>query len=201
MAQTNQMTKTTTTSIARPLRVLVPLIQHDLHEGQAAAERAGMPFYQAAGEKLLEAKLQMKHGEFLPWVQRNFNIKIRQADVYMALAKHSFKNGAATPFSSLSEFQRETGQRPADYNTFASKKPSWQEPVRDVVNRVDTETLNLKREEMNRADERDAQRKLALQLIDIGYKVLARELHPDKGGSRDAMARLNAVRDRLKLHA
>jgi hypothetical protein len=59
------------------------------------------------------------------------------------------------------------------------------------------ETLNIQRAERKRYEERDAQRTLALQLIDIGYKVLARELHPDKGGSREAMARLNAVRHHL----
>ncbi len=187
--------------IARPLKVLVPLIKDDLQHGQEAAERAGMPYYQAAGEKLIEAKSQMKHGEFVPWVQRNFEIKIAQADLYMAYAHHAEENDAATSFSSLSEFQRETGRRAENYNTFASRKPAWQEPVREVVSRVDTETLNLKREDLKRQDEREAQRELALQLIDIGYKVLARELHPDKGGSREAMARLNAVRDRLKQHA
>jgi hypothetical protein len=43
--------------------------------------------------------------------------------------------------------------------------------------------------------------KLAMQLIDIGYKALATKLHPDKGGSGDAMSRLNEVRDRLKQRA
>ena len=62
------------------------------------------------------------------------------------------------------------------------------------MGRVDTATLNLKRSELKREEERAAQWKLALQVIDIGYKVLGRTLHPDKGGSREAMARLNAVR-------
>jgi hypothetical protein len=48
---------------------------------------------------------------------------------------------------------------------------------------------------------RASRRKLALRLIDIGFKILDKELHPDKGGSRNAMARLNRVRDRLKHHA
>lgn len=188
-----------TQAVARPLKVLVPLIQEDLAHGREAAERAAMPYYQAAGEKLIEAKSQLKHGEFLPWVARNFSIKKQQATLYMALAEHTqFQKSVATDFSSLSDFERETGRRQADYNTFASKKPDWQEPVRQIVGRVDTETLNLKREELKRADEREAQKALALQLIDIGYKVLARTLHPDKGGSREAMVRLNAVRDRLK---
>jgi hypothetical protein len=46
--------------------------------------------------------------------------------------------------------------------------------------------------------EREAQRKCAHKLIDIGYKVLAKELHPDKGGSPAVMARLNLLRDKLK---
>lgn len=199
---TTAVATTSETRLARPLKVLIPLIKEDLQHGKEAAERAGMPYYQAAGEKLLEAKSQLKHGEFMPWVSRHFNIKIHQANTYMALAKHLVaENVSANTFSSLSDFQRETGRKQPDYNTFASRKPEWQEPVREVVNRVDTETLNLKRDELRRAEEREAQRKLALQLIDIGYKVLARTLHPDKGGSREAMARLNAVRDRLKQSA
>lgn len=180
--------------IARPLKVLVPLIKEDLQHGKEAAERAGLPYYQAAGEKLIEAKLQIKHKDFMPWVRRNFNITIQHARRYMELARYMEKESGLS-FSSLSDFIRETSN--PNYN----RPPVWHEPVKQIVNRVDTETLNLKREELKRADERDAQRTLALQLIDIGYKVLARTLHPDKGGSREAMARLNAVRDRLKQHA
>jgi hypothetical protein len=54
---------------------------------------------------------------------------------------------------------------------------------------------------MTRREERKAEAQLGLRLIDIGYKVLARELHPDKvGGSREAMTRLNRVKDRLKSY-
>lgn len=182
--------------IARPLKVLVPLIKDDLQHGKEAAEQAGMPYYQAAGEKLIEAKSQMAHGEFTPWVKRNFDVTIQWARKYMALADHAQKESAVS-FSSMGDFIRKTGPDP-EYNTFASRKPAWQPEVKQIVSRVDTETLNLRRENLKRQEEREAQRKLALQLIDIGYKVLARELHPDKGGSREAMARLNAVRKRLQ---
>lgn len=47
----------------------------------------------------------------------------------------------------------------------------WHEPVNQIIERVDTETPNLKREELKRADDRETQRALALQLIDIGCKV------------------------------
>jgi hypothetical protein len=49
-----------------------------------------------------------------------------------------------------------------------------------------------------REDERRLVRKLAHQVIDDGFKVRARALHPDKGGSTEAMARLNRVRAMLK---
>lgn len=190
-----QLAKSEERRVARPLRVLVPLIQDDLKQGREAAERAGLPYFRAAGDKLLEAKDQLEHGEFVPWVKRHFTVSIQTLRTYMAYAEAAAttdKKESALSFSSLSDFIRQTSN--PNYN----RPSSWHEPVRQVINRVDTETLNLAREELRRSEERDAQRKLALQLIDIGYKVLARELHPDKGGSREAMARLNAVRDRLK---
>jgi hypothetical protein len=41
-------------------------------------------------------------------------------------------------------------------------------------------------------------RDLAIELVDIGYRALAMRLHPDHGGSLDAMRRLNRVRLEFK---
>ena len=68
--------------------------------------------------------------------------------------------------------------------------------VRDAAERVNVTQLAEVRQ--SRDAEIDLHRKLALQLIDLGYRALATRLHPDRGGSRDAMARLNVVRDELK---
>jgi hypothetical protein len=38
---------------------------------------------------------------------------------------------------------------------------------------------------------------LKQQVINVGYRALAAKLHPDTGGSPEAMTRLNQVRDRL----
>lgn len=43
----------------------------------------------------------------------------------------------------------------------------------------------------------EARRKEALRLVDIGYKELAKKLHPDLGGSQEEMTRLNKVREHL----
>lgn len=67
--------------------------------------------------------------------------------------------------------------------------------------RLDAETLAIRRREARRAQERDARRALALRVVAAGYKTIARELHPDAGGSVEAMARLNTVRTWLRRQA
>lgn len=42
---------------------------------------------------------------------------------------------------------------------------------------------------------------VALQVIDSGFRAVAMKLHPDKGGSEQAMKELNSVRDALKAMA
>lgn len=104
------------------------------------------------------------------------------------------ENAHARAFSSINEALRESGHK--GYMPNKPRPQAWHEPVKEA--QVDIDILNRRREALNRADEREAERKLALQLIDIGYKALATKLHPDKGGSRDAMSRLNRVRDHLR---
>jgi DnaJ-class molecular chaperone len=40
--------------------------------------------------------------------------------------------------------------------------------------------------------------KMARQLIDAGYRALALKHHPDKGGSKEAMARLVVIRNQMR---
>jgi hypothetical protein len=60
----------------------------------------------------------------------------------------------------------------------------------------------LREEPIRRAEDAKAQRKadskMALQLINLGYKAMAMMLHPDKGGSTEGMARLVTIRNRMK---
>lgn len=190
---TSQVTQTSQGAVARPLRVLVPLIKEDLEQARDASERAGMPYYRAAGEKMIEAKSQLSRGEFGPWIKRNFNLGNTQAALYMSLVRATvnIENYAQAP-KSLHEHRINRGQRQTVY-----PKP-WHEGVKESVDRAKRDAERIREAELTRQQEREAEHKLALRLIEIGYKVLAKELHPDKGGSRDVMARLNRVRDRLK---
>ncbi len=41
----------------------------------------------AAGDLLLEAKRELKHGQFQQWVKKTVNVSLRQAQRYMAAAE------------------------------------------------------------------------------------------------------------------
>lgn len=186
MQNNTTLEKTRQKKLARPLKVLVPLIKDDLRHADEAAQLAGMPYYIAAGEKLLEAKSQVSALEWTDWLSKNFHLTARSAQRYMAAAR---KNDAGVAFETLSHAG-------GDHRTH--HMPSFTAPVQDVLKNLRTESLNLRAHDMSERKEQKLERELALQLIDIGYKVLATKLHPDKGGSADAMKRLNRVRARLK---
>jgi hypothetical protein len=168
--------------IARPLNVLIPLIKDDLDQ----AHQAGVPFFRAAGEKLIEARAQLSSAEFAPWAKRHFRISRATAYQYMRLAKGP--SSALDDFPSLSAFIRQTSSNPF-YN---------------LKSRLDEFSARLGETNSARqqaATERELQWRLALEVIDTGFKALALKLHPDRGGSSEAMQRLNIVRDRLRKAA
>ena len=171
------------TTIARPLNVLVPMIREELQAGNDA----GLEHYRRAGEMLLEAKEQVKHGEWGRWIDKNFHLSFKTAQRYMLLTETLEKRRARpeSTLSSLVEPSRESHHR-----------PTWHTPVQQITNRVNVEALAS--EERARKQEQQLIRQLGTQLIDIGYKVLATKLHPDKGGSTEAMGRLNRVRELLR---
>jgi hypothetical protein len=177
------------TRVARPLPVLVPLIQKEL----AAADAAGIEHYRRAGEMLIEAKGQLERGEWQPWLKRHFELTQRTATNYMRLARdvRAAENGSGT-----SEYRPRT-LKEAIGDFRSDTRPAWHRPVQQVIaQRLDVERLAAERK--SREHEAKLTRELAHQLIDIGYRVLAAKLHPDKGGSHQAMKRLNHVRQVLR---
>lgn len=172
----------TTTEIARPLKVLVPLIQNELEAG----DNAGIEHYRRAGEMLIEAKEQVEHGEWKGWIERNFHLSATTARRYMQLVAAT-QNNRRRLFSTMSE---------AVEPHRAHHQTSWHQPVQEIASRVNVAALA--KEQLDKEREQQLLHKLGHQLIDIGYKVLSSKLHPDKGGSSEAMSRLNKVRSILK---
>jgi hypothetical protein len=190
MSATLTVTKKQANKIARPLKVLIPLIQTDLEHG----DRAGMEYYANAGAKLLEAKSQLSHGSWGAWLSKNFHLRADTARQYMRLAQlrddRDQNNGRAAKMpSSLREMSGHTAR--------ARERRAVAAPFRETLDKVDQDLFA--REKQTRDEEVRLHRELAEELINLGYKALAMRLHPDRrGGSRDAMVRLNRVRDELQ---
>jgi len=65
--------------VARPLKVLVPLIKDEL----IAADDVGLEHYRRAGAMLVEAKENVPHGSWSRWLTKNFELSQTQAKRYM----------------------------------------------------------------------------------------------------------------------
>jgi hypothetical protein len=173
-----------TQAVARPLKVLVPLIKEELD----AADEAGLGHYRRAGEMLLEAREQLSGGSWTAWLTKNFALSRVSAWRYMKLAEQ----GPTKRFTRETTLADAIGERPSEYHRRVGE---WR-PLREITAKVNVD--HLAQERQTREDEVRMHRELAVELIEIGFKALATRLHPDKGGSKDAMVRLNRVRHELK---
>jgi Protein of unknown function (DUF3102) len=170
--------------IARSPDALVPLIEKQLGLAREAAERAAAPYWLEVGKLLHEAKAQLVHGEFGDWCKRHFKISTTQRARYMKAAESAVQNFRTGKYEngSLEEHLKGT---------------SYQTGGADAT-RQSIDVQALRQDALNRTEERDLRRKVVLKLIDRGYKSLAAELHPDKGGSTEAMTRLNEARNAMR---
>lgn len=174
-----------TQQIARPLKVLVPLIQSEL----GAANDAGLEHYRRAGEMLVEAKEQVTYGSWGRWLSKNFALSQNQAIRYMRLARTPEPYRDTTFTARGESITGAIGEK-------RSKPHSAYKALFEEAEKVDVARLADERKMTE--NEVRLRREMAQTLIDLGYRAMATRLHPDRGGSRDAMMRLNEVRDQLK---
>jgi len=182
------------TQVARPLKVIVPLIQEEL----IAGTEAGMVHYIQAGRMLNEVKDsgQVPYGSWGRWLKTNFTLSQKTAIDYMRVARRADELGSSFN-ASVKTIDQAIGRDPRTIKSVT--KANKLKALFDVVDKVNVTRLSDERK--SRDDEVKLHRELALKLIDLGYRAMATRLHPDQGGSRDAMSRLNTVRDELKEFA
>ena len=164
--------------VARPLEVLVPLIQEDMRKADEVGRSgvfASHPHYAAAGGLLWEAKVHFANDSraFNAWAVKSLDHNKGYIRRWMAWAVE------------------EHGGRPFVPNRKPRREPVW----------GGGNWANIPRMRVRTQDEETESKLLhqsVTRLINTGYKVLATKLHPDKGGSQEAMARLSQARDILK---
>lgn len=59
----------------------------DAHSVYIASQRSALEYARLAGELLTEAKGQLPHGEWLPWLESNCDLSVRVAQGYMRIAR------------------------------------------------------------------------------------------------------------------
>lgn len=192
MAESLSLLRSEGRKIARPLKTLIPMIQSELQQGNDA----GHEHYRRAGEMLIEAKDQVGYGGWNKWLTKNFDLSRSTAAVYMQWARvheDNLSRGARQPtFASLGEMRGDTDRRREERQS--SQHQRFQRVLRDVTRDRDTFTQERQRVD----DEIQICRELAVKMIDAGFHVLAKKLHPDHGGEKEGMMRLNRIRDELK---
>ena len=98
---TNTITTKNGEQLARPLKILIPLIKEDLREGNVAAQQAGMQYYTAAGAKLIEAKSQIGAMSWGNWLTKNFHLSQKTAQDYMRAARKTMPASFLRPCHKL----------------------------------------------------------------------------------------------------
>jgi Protein of unknown function (DUF3102) len=178
--------------VARPLKILIPMIQSELQQGNSA----GHEHYTRAGEMLIEAKGQVAYGTWGQWLTKNFDLSRSTAAVYMQWARaheDALSRGARQPsFNSLRDMRGDTERQREQ------RQSKQQQDFRRVLRDVAADTFVQERQA--RDEEIKLHRELAEELVEIGYRALALKLHPDRGGAKIAMSRLNCIHDDLKRY-
>lgn len=117
--------------IARPLKVLIPLIQGELQMGNSA----GHEHYLRAGEMLAEAKEQVGYGRWGQWLMKNFDLSQRTAQIYMQWARHEEQKRSGVsqiePFNSLREMTGATERRREERQS--KQQQDFRRVLRDVA--------------------------------------------------------------------
>jgi hypothetical protein len=198
---TTAVTRREDGTVALPLKTLIPMIRVELEAGHAA----GVEHYRKAGEHLLDAKPQvMQSGKsWTSWLAKNFKnadgkpLSHDTALRYMRFAEQS--NTRRRVFRTIEEAigddrsaRREREQRSHRAEASASAR---QQQLNGFTKQVDFDALRRERQDRDR--EEKLVHKIALQLVDVGYRVMAAKEHPDKGGTSEGMARLTRVRNWL----
>jgi hypothetical protein len=179
----NMPASTTDISQSNSLADLAARIRIE-HEAYAASVKRGLEHARRAGEMLIEAKRQVPHGQWLPWLADHCEVSERSAQAYMQVAR------------SLADLDDSKAQRVADLS------------YRDALRSVATTGLTLKRlpaESLDRAlqlvedDLADTlqQAVVKTRIENARYSLESRAMLPPPRGRRFKVARNPAKRQWL----
>jgi hypothetical protein len=189
--------ETTNQAVARPLKVLVQLIKQDIEKAAEVANEAASPYYQSIGEKLIEAKSNKERkGSWVYYVKQQFNISQVAAWYWMDYAEQAkiITHGYDFTFAEYRRLKR----KPPKVETKSETKTGAETNTSSTDGAAGNKGLSDDARRAAAKLEEEQTRKMALKIIDTGYKVLSKRLHPDVGGDAMDFNRLKTATTQLK---
>jgi hypothetical protein len=178
-----------TQAVARPLKVLVPLIKQDIEAMEQTVDKIVSPYYLSIGEKLLEANKHTSYGNWEIWLKESFKISRQTAFNYMDYAQQA--NVKPVLHLSYANYLKARKQE-------AKLKQKTEQAQAQPSPAAWAEAWKRKGEqEVAKRQVRENQRELFKKVFNLGYKEMAKKLHPDKGGTNEGMHQLQEVKQLL----
>jgi hypothetical protein len=183
------ITKQTERQVARPLNVLPPIIKADYEEMQALTHEDRVKI----GGELWEARSHYNYSGYL------LNGEIGPPLWKTWLKKSEFPFNDATAREWMAMFRTENPEQWIPEEKGATDQRDVQSTHAHRESRKKPET---RKKEKSRQQERQRlaklARKLAVQLVTEGFRVMSMKHHPDKGGTHDSMRLLYGIRKALQ---
>lgn len=194
--KTNNTIEKTDRRVGQTLRALVPRIKGNLKRMEKIAEQVTYDLRRKIGADLRAAKKIVDSGKatehtWAEWLEKNFTMSYQSANRYISLAGVPRSSG----YTSITEHLRD-------------KNPNYALP-RQSVNDFENEAATKKilsgistgifvERTLTVSKEKGLKKKMAIELVDAGFRALSIKAHSDTGGSDEVMRRLTEVRTALK---
>lgn len=198
----HQVTKTDK-ELARPRTVIVMDIKHAFAEMRGAIGEVERKFKYRIGGLFIELRTTFEKGksgtrEFNDYCDdRDLPFKPHGRDEWMI-----YYNKLQRKISSAEDIpKRFPPLRSVTHKGHVEPVYTERKIAQEYKDKINAAFKAQRRFEVEQQDcekEDELIHQLATKIVDVGYRVLSVKLHPDKGGSHDAMRRLGAAKELLK---
>lgn len=153
-------TSVTTPTEARPIEIITAEIQ-------VLKAQVGGGLIEI-GNRLLEAKAQLSHGEWLPWLEEKVEFSVSQAQRFMRLAKE-YSNTSALTYLGTSKALALLAFEPEEREAFAAESHvvnGEEKTVEDMTSRELEQAIRERKEALEAKEAAEAEKRLAEQSRD-----------------------------------
>ena len=184
------------------------------HHACVEAKELGGKKAHECGTWLAKQRENVPEGQWEKWIRDNCEFEKRMAYYYLTVAGMEVQRVA---HASVRECLKEAVDKKEESRILKEYDKKTEELRKERVashrgKSAAEKAAELQRDsELKEIEDRKAatrkkfqatvisQREIAVKVIEAGYRMVAKELHPDHGGAQESMVNLNFVKDRLMM--